>query len=122
MLNPDNVVLAEMAEKFRVLSDDQKDQNEREIWIECRQGKSKPGTFYDIRINEGFLSKDEREKFYTIDKFDKLSFSGTISRVDRPFFSNKDNDYRFYLDNDDLWDVVESEVTKLDRSIFFDFE
>ena len=122
MLNPDKAEFAEIAEKSRVLSDDQKDQNGRTYWIKCRQGKSKPGTFYDITINEGFLSKDEREKFYNIEKLDKLSFSGTISDVDVPFFSNKDNDYRFYLDNDDLWDVVDSEVVKLDRSIFFDFE
>jgi len=122
---------AKWVEKVKLLSEDQKYQNSRKYKIYCRQMKNevkdKPKTSYTIVINEEFVSNDEKEKLYIMDEGDTFSFSGTISDVRHRtsplniFFNSYDN-VEFYLKNEDLWDVAESKVIKLNRSVFFDFE
>ena len=131
--NPGEVgeAAAKWVEKVKLLSEDQKYQNSRKYRIYCRQMKNevkdKPKTSYSIVINEEFVSNDEKEKLYIMDEGDTFSFSGTISDVRHRtsplnIFFNSYHNVEFYLKNEDLWDVAESKVIKLNRSVFFDFE
>tara|TARA_Y100000385_G_scaffold282361_1_gene336670 strand:- start:576 stop:1238 length:663 start_codon:yes stop_codon:yes gene_type:complete len=113
----------ERDEKIKVLSRDQKIQNLRTYTITCHEFRSnqkkEKGATYRIHINDGFLSNNEKEMFDIIEEKERLFFSGTINYAIKNLLNN---DLTISLDNDDLWDVVESEVIKLNRLVFFDFE